>query len=361
MPKINKIDKKSNLYIESSLSVLNQVKIISNYYLNSEDDSKEEVLLNIYGILQTLFVGVDALYDYVRALTKNKYLININQNERLHELKFIRNDVVGHPTSRIYSNNKVGFCRLNLETLTKDKISYETYILDNKTLNSTLVESKEVSIFDLVKAYLEEEAIILNQVALYLKKPYSDNIVNSILKLEEMYLNGQVIKDYIDDVIADAISYDTDQNKHQNRLIWRLELLKNAVDWKTNDNEINNLIDYIIQFQLQKVLEIALNLTGQYKKIRRIKVPYLLKEFYRAIKKNESKITPLINHLHDNRHPFFYEDIKELEKVIDNYKALKVLDLLKSLDDEKRIYLLGSIIKQYNKGNWGENDVKKRR
>ena len=67
MPKINKIDKKSNLYIESSLSVLNQVKIISNYYLNSEDDSKEEVLLNIYGILQTLFVGVDALYDYVRS------------------------------------------------------------------------------------------------------------------------------------------------------------------------------------------------------------------------------------------------------------------------------------------------------
>lgn len=211
MPKINKIDKKSNLYIESSLSVLNQVKIISNYYLNSEDDSKEEVLLNIYGILQTLFVGVDALYDYVRALTKNKYLININQNERLHELKFIRNDVVGHPTSRLYSNNKMGFCRLNLDNLTKDKITYETYILDSKTLDSTLVETKEVSIYELIKAYLEEERVILNQVSLYLEKPYSQNIVNSISKLEEMYLNGQDIKDYIDNVIADAISYDTEK------------------------------------------------------------------------------------------------------------------------------------------------------
>ena len=35
-----------------------------------------------------------------------------------------------------------------------------------------------------------------------------------------MYLNGQVIKDYIDNVIADAISYDTEKNKHQNRLIY---------------------------------------------------------------------------------------------------------------------------------------------
>ena len=354
MPKINKIDKKSNLYIESSLSVLNQVKIISNYYLNSEDDSKEEVLLNIYGILQTLFVGVDALYDYVRALTKNKYLININQNERLHELKFIRNDVVGHPTSRLYSNNKMGFCRLNLDNLTKDKITYETYILDSKTLDSTLVETKEVSIYELIKAYLEEERVILNQVSLYLEKPYSQNIVNSISKLEEMYLNGQDIKDYIDNVIADAISYDTEKNKHQNRLIWRLELIKNAIVWETDDSEINNLIDYIIQDQIQKTMEIALNLTGQYKKLRRIKLPYLLKEFYKEIKKKEYKILPLINHLHDNRHPFFLEDIKELEKAIDNHKALKLLNLLKTLEDEKRIYLLGSVIKRYNKRDWGE-------
>ncbi|MGI6787645.1 MAG: hypothetical protein ACOX5X_03790 [Acholeplasmataceae bacterium] len=345
----NKIN--NNLYIKSTLSVLNQVKTLANYYLTSNDDSKDEILLSIYGILQTLFVGVDALYDYVRALTDNKYLININQNERLHELKFIRNDVVGHPTSRSYSNNKIGFCILNLEKLTKDKISYDTYLLDNKTLNSTLVEQKEVSIFELIEAYLEEEAVILNQVDLYFKKPYSKNIVNSILKLEEMYLNSFEIKDKIDEVIAEAISYDADNNKHQNRLIWRLDLLKNGIEWETDDNEINNLIDYIIQFQLQKILQIALDITGQYKKLRRIKIPYLLKEFYKAISKNPNKILPLINHLHDSRHPFFKQDILELEKLIDNYKALKVIDLLKNLDDEKRIYLLGSVIKRYNKKN----------
>lgn len=105
----------------------------------------------------------------------------------------------------------MGFCRLNLDNLTKDKITYETYILDSKTLDSTLVETKEVSIYELIKAYLEEERVILNQVSLYLEKPYSQNIVNSISKLEEMYLNGQDIKDYIDNVIADAISYDTEK------------------------------------------------------------------------------------------------------------------------------------------------------
>ncbi len=347
--KNNHLDKfNSNLYIETTLSVLNQVKVISNFYLKSQDNSPDEVLLNIYGILQTLFVGVDALYDYVRALTNNKYLININQNERLHELKFIRNDVVGHPTSRVYTNNRVGFCKLNLETLSRDKISYESYILDNKTMQSTLVEEKEVSIHELIEAYLEEEEIILNQVKLYMKKPYSTNIVSSILKLEAMYLNSYDIKDRIDEVIAEAISYDTDKNKHQNRLIWRLELLKNALDWKSNDNEINNLIDYIIEFQLQKVLEIALNITGQYQKLRKLKIPYLLKEVYRAIDKDPKRIVPLLNHLHDNRHPFFRQDLLELEKLINNHKALKVVNLLKNLDDEKRIYLLGSVIKRYN-------------
>ena len=83
---------------------------------------------------------------------------------------------MGHPTSRLYSNNKMGFCRLNLDNLTKDKITYETYILDSKTLDSTLVETKEVSIYELIKAYLEEERD-LNQVSLYLEKPYSQNIV----------------------------------------------------------------------------------------------------------------------------------------------------------------------------------------
>ena len=112
MKKHNKVDIKSNLYVESSLSVLHQVKLISNHYLNSEDDSKEEILLSIYGILQTLFVGVDALYDYVRALTKNKYLININQNERLHELKFIRNDVVGTQHLEFILIIKLGFAGL---------------------------------------------------------------------------------------------------------------------------------------------------------------------------------------------------------------------------------------------------------
>lgn len=339
----------NNLYIQTSLSVLNQVKIVSNFYLNSNDNSKEEVLLDIYGILQTLFVGVDALYDYVRALTNNKYLININQNERLHELKFIRNDVVGHPTSRIYTNNRIGFCKLNLETITRDIISYETYILDNKTMQSTLVETKKVSIHDLIQAYLEEEAMILNQVKMYLKNPYSNNLVNSLFKLEELYLNSYDIKERIDEVIAEAISYDTDKNKNQNRLIWRLELLKNALDWQSSDNEIKKLIDYIIEDQIQKILEIALDLTGQYKKLRRVKVPYLLKEFYKLISKDERRILPLLNHLHDSRHPFFMQDILELEKLIKNHKALKVLNLLKNLNEEKRIYLLGSAIKRYNK------------
>lgn len=338
----------SNQYVRASYDVLQQVKMISKHYLNNSSDRKEEVLLSIYGILQTLFVGVDALYDFVKALTNNKYLININQNDRLHELKFIRNDVVGHPTSRIYSNNRIGYCILDLQTITIDKISYSTYILDNQTNDSQLLNVKEVSIFDLINAYLEEENIILNQVKLYLQKPYSQNIVNSILQLEQLYLNGQDIQDSINMVIAEAISYDTFQNKHQNRLIWRLELLRNAINWESKDNEINNLIDYIIQYQIQKALEIALNITGTYQKLRKIKLPYLLKEVYKSIRKNSLKAVPLLKNLHDSKHPFHYQDLLELREIILESSALKVINLLQDLTDEKRIYLLGSIIKRYN-------------
>ena len=66
MKKHNKVDIKSNLYVESSLSVLHQVKLISNHYLNSEDDSKEEILLSIYGILQTCLLYTSLLMVIMR-------------------------------------------------------------------------------------------------------------------------------------------------------------------------------------------------------------------------------------------------------------------------------------------------------
>ena len=339
---------KSNLYLEGSLQVLNQVKLVTNHYLTINSTNQDEILLNIYGILQTLFVGVDALYDFVRALTDNKYLININQNDRLHELKFIRNDVVGHPTSRVYSNNRTGFCILDIENMSIEKISYQTYLLDNKSKKVELIGTKEVNLFKLIKAYQEEEEQILRQVELYLENPYSKNIVSSIRRLESMYLNNEDISDEIDKVIAKAISYHTNKEKSQNRLIWRLQLLKKSLDWQSDDPEIKNLIDYISQYQIQKALEIALDITSSYQKIRKIKLPYLLKEFYRSLAKADGKAVTLLQNIHDNKHPFYNQDLLELDRLSDNSSFKKIINILKEETDEQRIYLLGSVLKRYN-------------
>ena len=344
-----------NIYIKGSLHVLDQVELITDHYLTIKSTNKDEILLNIYGILQTLFVGVDALYDFVRSVTNNKYLININQNDRLHELKFIRNDVVGHPTSRTYSNNRTGFCILDTNNISIEKIKYSSYVLDNKTNKSELQVTKEVNLFELIKAYNDEVENILEQVELFLENPYSKNIVSLIKNLEQQYLNGEDISIYLNEVIANIISYNTSKSKSQNRLLWRLDLLKEALNWQSSDPEISNLVDYIIQFQLQKILEIALDITSQYQKLRRLKLPYLIKEFYKDIKLNEQKVISHLANLHDSKHPFYQSDLNEMKKVLKSNASQKVLNILNNEKDEQRIYLLGSILKRYNSNrNWGE-------
>ncbi len=337
-----------NMYIKGSLHVLDQVKLITNHYLTINTNNHDEILLNIYGLLQTLFVGVDALYDFVKAVTENKYLININQNDRLHELKFIRNDVVGHPTSRIYSNNRTGFCILDTKNIKIDKIKYSSYVIDNKTNKSELLLTKEVNLYKLINAYHIEADNIIEQVEIFLDNPYSKNIVEVILNLERKYLDGEDIRLHLNESIAEVLKHLTANNKSQHRIIWRLDLLKVLLNWESSDPEIRNLVDYITKFQLQKILEIALDITGQYRPIRRIKLPYLLREFYKDVKPKESEVVPLLKNLHDSKHPFFNSDLSELRKIMDTNSSQKILSILQDEEDEQRIYLLGSILKRYN-------------
>ena len=94
----------------SSNEMLNNIDKIVNEFNTQAINKKDlsDVLLDVFGLLQALFVGVDSLYNMVLSITKNKYYININQNYIIHELKFIRNDVVGHPTNRKYGRYGVG-------------------------------------------------------------------------------------------------------------------------------------------------------------------------------------------------------------------------------------------------------------
>ena len=98
------LQKESNRYyqIKSSIHVLNNTKNIISQYQNIDFS-----MINLYGLFQYLFISIDALYDLAYAITNNKWAININNNPKLRDIKYIRNDCIGQPTYRQYGNNKV--------------------------------------------------------------------------------------------------------------------------------------------------------------------------------------------------------------------------------------------------------------
>jgi ribosomal protein S15P/S13E len=82
----------------SSLYVIEDSDLAINAYLNrefSQDDG--EKYLRIYGLLQALFLQQNAVEHLCESLGIKS---NSNSNEKLREIREIRNDSVGHPTKR---------------------------------------------------------------------------------------------------------------------------------------------------------------------------------------------------------------------------------------------------------------------
>src|SRR3989339_1754815 len=164
---IKKDDKNSHGYrAASSFSMLEHIDLMIQRYEAEKQTEKGAILLDVFGVLQGLFVAIDALYDLAIGLTQYKYHVNINQNPTLHELKYIRNDIVGHPTHRTYPDGGVGFSILDTKELSKEKLSYHTYIYEK---NSLEVKTKDVMFHPLIEAYKKERDIVLNDILQYLQ------------------------------------------------------------------------------------------------------------------------------------------------------------------------------------------------
>ena len=103
-----------NYPVASALSALETTNEIQKSYFKdsvSNFDLSDNVL-RLYALLQGLFVSIDSLYALTYSLTKSKNFININVNEHLRELKYIRNDVVGHPANRVLDSDALAYCIL---------------------------------------------------------------------------------------------------------------------------------------------------------------------------------------------------------------------------------------------------------
>lgn len=336
---INQIEEKQiKIKLLSSNEMLNNIdNIIIGFNADVLDLDKSSVLLNTFGLLQALFVGVDSLYNMVLSITKNKYYININQNKIMHELKFIRNDVVGHPTNRKYGRHGVGYSKIDTDDLSYENLTYHTYIFRNEDL---IESSRTINFSSLIFNYQNEKKIIYDQLEHYIRADYKG--VNLSAEIKDLHLVLSI--DKINDLKNRFIETYGYYEKH--RFMWRLELLKTAYNWKHDNRLIQELIDHIKIVQSYKLYQISRNMENKYVNTPKIKIPKILKQFYSAINKDETLIAHLTN-LDDANHPFYDADLKHLKKEIHNKNVIELLNYTESLDNNNKRYLIGSLLKQY--------------
>lgn len=324
--------------LDASFEMLLHIDSISNYFKVKETSDKAEILTNTFGLLQGLFVGVDSLYNLVLSITKHKYYININQNPFLRQLKFVRNDVVGHPTNRKYGTNGIGYTKINLESLTIDYLSYEVF----RFRRGELKQKIQVINFDkLIDAYQIEKDIIINQLVAYINKDYTK--VNFSSELRDFYLNINQRK--IDSLRTSFIA--TYSNYVQHRFLWRLKLLELTLGWQEASINIMELIIYI-QKQLAIKLEvISLDMENKPSKKISLPEPKAIRKF-RTILRKRPGLVSYLESLNDHNNPFYENDLENLIDKINDKDVLEILKYLQNIEDNEKVFLIGSVLKKYN-------------
>jgi len=324
----------------ASFSMLEHVDLMIDKYLTEDRVETGAVLLDVFGLLQGLFVAIDALYDLAIGLTRHKYHINVNANPILHELKYIRNDVVGHPTHRTYPNGGTGFSMIDTENMTKSHFQYKTYVFERSQME---VKSKSVYIKPLLEAYQQEKKQILKNIHNYLihkdeKQQLSDRAYVFYQTLSKQELAK--VKNHFIQI------YETESTA-SHRFLWRIGLIEELLDWQEGDVELEQFLFYLTKVQAAKLYEIALNLENTKGLDAYTPIPKLLNTFYKFISKHESIAVDYLQSLHDLMHPMHQSDILALYALKPSQKATKLLDFLNQQTSESKVYLIGSALRNY--------------
>lgn len=328
----------------SSFSMLEHVDLMIERYLHEPQEEKGAILLDVFGMLQGLFVAIDALYDLAIGLTQYKYHINVNSNPTLHELKYIRNDIVGHPTHRTYPNGGMGFSILSTEHLSKEKFSYHTYVFEKNKLD---VNTKDVFVKPLLDAYKVEKKKILDDILVFLKHEASKTDIPEELYTLFETLNLDKLSE-IETLFRKEYALSEDSN---HRFLWRVGLLKKIILWHEDDVVLNDFVSYMGKVQVAKLYEIALDMENRKGLDLYPPIPRVLSSFYKFIRANETHALNLLKNLHDQKHPLFQSDVLALMSLNPNKEAYQLLSFLRRQSDEQKVYLIGSILRSYRPKN----------
>lgn len=329
---------------QSSLSILEHVDDMIKEFKLRDNQDKSSILLDVFGLLQALFVGIDALYQLSFSTTKYKYHININANNNLRMLKYLRNDVVGHPTNRNYEDGSYGFSVIEEQLITRESMSYITFIIKDKEIvrDKTTIEFKRV-----LDAYIKEKHNLMSDLNNYLTR--NQTKVESVGYLVRMFEKG--VKNTFDlkDLIKLEFLIKDEQNiakESNNRFIWRIELLKKL--YQVDNKIYEPYIKYLKLKEILSIYKMTLDISNKKAKMPSLKLPEILNEFKILIASNKS-INELIKHLNEANHPMFKHDLTHLIELTSKESLKSFLLWFKSIEDDDLAYLVGKSLKDLSK------------
>ena len=329
--KIESYIQEKNYGVAAALSALDATNEVQKAYFNAPAiTNKSENVLRLYALLQGLFVSVDSLYSLAYEITKNKNFININQNDDLRTLKYIRNDVVGHPSNRVINKTDLSYCMLDIESINKDAFYYDIYTNDN-------IERKSVNILSLVNSFYAVASSFLDEIFVIAERNHNAKKIEKISKklISSYELKGNYLE-VLEELINEYKKEYPNANKYTHRVIWKYETIKDLQAIETDNLHQKEFIDYCIESEIIKIFEYISN--GTYSSNVRKVLPKYVSNTYRFLKKNKD-LQGKLNYLQDTSHPLFVSSLNEL------------LALARRTNNEAVISYLSLILDNYQANN----------
>ena len=336
--------KNKNYQMASAIGALLTTNDIQMAFLKDEDNlSKADYSLRLYALLQALFVSIDSLYVIAYSLTKSKNFININSNPDLRILKYIRNDVVGHPSNRIISDD-VAYCLLDDNSITKESFDYYVYYENS-------VEKRTINLLDTLKSYYEETNSLLDNLYQIENSNKDNSLFKSLIDIViDDYMNGHNYNKSLDEFIKRYKEEYKDIKISNNRILWRYDIVQKLQGVKTKNNDEKDVVDYCIGIEIFKIFELV-NKT-KYTVSMNKRNPKYISSLYRFLNKNTDLVS-LIDNLKNCDQPVFYPSLCKLYNAsvkLNNENVRAYLKMIKDAYSYRRdevVYGLCLPFKQY--------------
>ena len=317
---LNHFISRKNYKIASAISALDTSFMVIDSYINEPDIklNQEGYILRLYALLQALFVSIDSLYLLSYAIANSKSFININNNSNLRNIRYVRNNVVGHPANRS-ARSDISYCILDKTRVSKNFFTY--YIYTNNQEKTCSIDINEI-----ISSYLKEAIAFLDEIYKISLKYIPQSEIKILIKdvLDNYYKNGHFINEL--NKFIDKYKYEyPSAKKEQHRIIWRYDLVL-KLDAISNKNEsLNDVIKYCIGLELNKMYK---HIYGKdHPKSKNLELPSMILSLYRFLNRNPEYI-PYIDHLENYDDPLFFESLKELYEGVSLKKMQGAMDYL---------------------------------